>query len=232
MVLSHAHYRPGTHGKGEETMRRILDAAIEVFAAEGYDGASTRVLAERAKVNLPAIQYYFGSKEGLYRAAIEEIVDIVEHHLGPAAQQAQEALEAQADPERLFAVLYALLDAFTALVTSRNATQSRSTFITRAEIEGQPALDLLHESVTRLGVRPCAEVIARLLGRQPEEDEILVRTLAILGQIFVFHSKCNNKSARRTMNWDQLDERKVQLIQRVVREQATASLRAAMGAAR
>ncbi len=213
-------------------MRRILDAAIEVFAAEGYDGASTRTLAERAKVNLPAIQYYFGSKEGLYRAAIEEIVGVVEHHLGPAAAQARDALDAQADPDRLFAALDALLDAFTALVTSRNASQSRSTFITRAEIEGQPALDLLHESVTRLGVRPCAEVIARLLGRQPEEDEILVRTLAILGQIFVFCSKCNNKSARRTMNWDQLDERKVQLIQRVVREHATAILRTAMGAAR
>ncbi len=49
------HYRPGIHAKGEETMRRILEAAIEVFAAEGYDGASTRALAERAKVNLPAI---------------------------------------------------------------------------------------------------------------------------------------------------------------------------------
>jgi AcrR family transcriptional regulator len=225
------HYRPGTHQKGEDTARRILEAAIEVFAEEGYDGASTRALAERAKVNLPAIQYYFGSKEGLYRAAIGEIVGIVETHLSPAAVIVAGALEGKRDPERLLAALYELLDAFTALVTSRTATSSRSTFITRAEIEGKPALDLLHESVMRLGIRPCAAVIAKLLRRNAEDEEILVRTLAILGQVFVFHSKCNNKSARQTMNWDQLDERKVRLIQTIVREHATAILRAAMGEA-
>lgn len=212
-------------------MRRILEAAIEVFAREGYDGASTRVLAERAKVNLPAIQYYFGSKEGLYRAAIGQIVGVIERHLAPAAGEIAKALEGKRDPDKLFAALYALLDAFTALVTSPDTTESRSTFISRAEIEGKPALDLLHESVTRLGVRPCMEAIARLLRREPDEEEILVRTLAILGQIFVFHKKCNNKTARQTMHWDELDDRKVCLIQRLVREQTTAILRAAMGEA-
>ncbi|HKT19672.1 MAG TPA: CerR family C-terminal domain-containing protein [Stellaceae bacterium] len=223
------HYRPPSHARGEETMRRILDAAIEVFAAEGYDGASTRALADRAKVNLPAIQYYFGSKEGLYRAAIGRIVGMIEHHLVPAAAQAAEALEGPRDPDKLFAALFVLIDAFTALVTSHSVTRSHSTFISRAEIEGKPALDLLHESVTRLGVRPSMEVVARLLERSPEDEEILVRTLAILGQIFVFHNKCNNKSARRTMHWDELDDRKVALIGKIVREQAAAILRAAMG---
>jgi AcrR family transcriptional regulator len=218
------HFRPGT-------ARRILEAAVEVFAEEGYDGASTRSLADRAKVNLPAIQYYFGSKEGLYRAAIGEIVSLVETHLAPAAAVVVTALEGKRDPEKLFAALYQLLDAFTALVTSRDATASRSRFITRAEIEGKPALDLLHESVTRLGIRPCAEVVAKLLRRDADDQEILVRTLAILGQIFVFHSKCNNKSARQDMDWDQLDEPKVRMIQSIVREQTTAILRAAMSEA-
>ncbi len=67
------HYRPGTPGRGEDTARRILLAAIEVFADEGYEGASTRSLASHAGVNAPAIQYYFGSKEGLYRAVIAHI---------------------------------------------------------------------------------------------------------------------------------------------------------------
>jgi AcrR family transcriptional regulator len=225
------HFRPGTHHKGEDTARRILDAAVEVFAEEGYDGASTRSLADRAKVNLPAIQYYFGSKEGLYRAAIGQIVNMVETHLAPAAAVVATALEGKRDPEKLFAALYQLLDAFTALVTSRDATASRSRFITRAEIEGKPALDLLHESVTRLGVRPCAEVVARLLRCNADDQEILVRTLAILGQIFVFHSKCNNERARQDMNWDRLDEPKVRMIQTIVREQTTAILRAAMSEA-
>ena len=225
------HFRPGTHRKGEDTARRILEAAIEVFAEEGYDGASTRSLADRAKVNLPAIQYYFGSKEGLYRAAIDQIIGLVETHLAPAAGAVAKALEGKRDTEKLFAALYQLLDAFTALVTSRHATSSRSRFIARAEIEGKPALDLIHESVTRLGVRPCTEVVAKLLRRNADDQEILVRTLAILGQIFVFHSKCNNKSARQDMDWDRLDEPKVRVIQTIIREQTTAILRAAMSEA-
>jgi hypothetical protein len=151
--------------------------------------------------------------------------------LAPAAATVAGALTGKRDPEKLLAALHELLDAFTALVTSHSASSSRSTFISRAEVEGKSALDLLHESVTRLGVRPCAELIAKLLRRDVEDEEILVRTLAILGQVFIFCSKCNNKSARQSLSWDQLDERKLHMIQTIVREQTTAILRAAMGEA-
>ena len=57
--------RTGAYARGEDARRRILEAALEMFATVGYEGTSTRHLAERAGVNLPAIQYYFGSKEGL-----------------------------------------------------------------------------------------------------------------------------------------------------------------------
>ena len=56
MSVSISRFRPGSHQRGEETRGRILEAALELFAASGFDGASTRTLAERAGVNLPAIQ--------------------------------------------------------------------------------------------------------------------------------------------------------------------------------
>jgi hypothetical protein len=42
-------YRPGTHQKGEDTARRILEAAIEVFAGERYDWASTLSMMRRVR---------------------------------------------------------------------------------------------------------------------------------------------------------------------------------------
>jgi len=33
-------YRPATQTRGEDTRRRILDAAFEVFASEGYEGTA------------------------------------------------------------------------------------------------------------------------------------------------------------------------------------------------
>lgn len=46
----------------------ILDVAEKIFSELGYDGASTRVISGEAGVNMAMLNYYFGSKEGLYLA--------------------------------------------------------------------------------------------------------------------------------------------------------------------
>lgn len=55
----------------DSTRARILAAALEVFSERGFDGARTREIALRAGANLGLIKYYFGSKESLWRAAVE-----------------------------------------------------------------------------------------------------------------------------------------------------------------
>ncbi|PZP51756.1 MAG: hypothetical protein DI598_02505 [Pseudopedobacter saltans] len=52
---------------------QILDAATEVFATKGFEGASIRELASAANVNIAMINYYFGSKEKLFN-------DVVNYH--------------------------------------------------------------------------------------------------------------------------------------------------------
>ncbi len=49
----------------------ILDVAERVFSDLGYDGASTRVISGEAGVNMAMLNYYFGSKEGLFLAVFE-----------------------------------------------------------------------------------------------------------------------------------------------------------------
>ncbi|MEA2815035.1 MAG: TetR/AcrR family transcriptional regulator, regulator of cefoperazone and chloramphenicol, partial [Rhodospirillaceae bacterium] len=78
--------RPATQARGEDTRRRILETALDLFAAQGYEGASTRQIAEGAGVNLPAIQYYFGNKEGLYRAIIDDITADTDRHMAALAE--------------------------------------------------------------------------------------------------------------------------------------------------
>ena len=50
------------------TQERILAAALEIFSAKGYAGGRVAEIAERAGVNKQLITYYFGGKEGLFRA--------------------------------------------------------------------------------------------------------------------------------------------------------------------
>lgn len=51
-----------------DTKERLLDAAEEIFAREGYRAASLRAITTRAVVNLAAVNYHFGSKPELLEA--------------------------------------------------------------------------------------------------------------------------------------------------------------------
>ena len=66
-ALQKAREAPGS------TKARFLGAAEEVFAARGYEGASTRDIAARAGVNISSLHYHWESKETLYYAVFRNI---------------------------------------------------------------------------------------------------------------------------------------------------------------
>ncbi len=49
----------------------ILDVAERIFSEKGFDGSSTRLISGEAGVNMAMLNYYFGSKEGLFLAIFE-----------------------------------------------------------------------------------------------------------------------------------------------------------------
>src|SRR6266513_5502734 len=53
-----------------QSQGRILQAAMEEFAAKGFAGARVDVIARRAKINKRMLYHYFGDKEGLFRAVL------------------------------------------------------------------------------------------------------------------------------------------------------------------
>ena len=63
--------RPGIGG----TRDKILAAARARFGEEGYDGATIRGIASAAGVDPAMVPHYFGSKEGVFLAAVEFPVD-------------------------------------------------------------------------------------------------------------------------------------------------------------
>ncbi len=50
----------------------LIAVATPLFAGKGFNGVSVRELAKAAEVNLSMISYYFGGKEGLYAAVLNE----------------------------------------------------------------------------------------------------------------------------------------------------------------
>jgi AcrR family transcriptional regulator len=103
---------PGTHRPpGHEA---LLAAALLEFAERGYGGASIRDIAHRAAVSLSALYHYYGGKQELLYALLDEGMDVYDQGCADALSRVGD------DPaERLEALVEAL-------IRFRTAPQGRS----------------------------------------------------------------------------------------------------------
>jgi AcrR family transcriptional regulator len=70
-----ARRRRGRRPGGADTRGALLAAARAEFAERGFDGATVRVIADRAGVDPAMVNHWFGSKEALFTAALDLPVD-------------------------------------------------------------------------------------------------------------------------------------------------------------
>ncbi|HEX4107441.1 MAG TPA: TetR/AcrR family transcriptional regulator [Solirubrobacteraceae bacterium] len=88
--------------KGRRGRQRLLDAATEVLAREGFGGASIARITEQAGVPKRMVVYYFGTREALLATVLEGIADRI------AATAAANAPEAAEPPQAVAAWFDAL----------------------------------------------------------------------------------------------------------------------------
>ncbi len=76
--------------RSQDTRSSILVAARKRFAAEGFDGTTIRAVAADAGIDPSMVMRYYGSKDGLFAAAIDielhlpELTDVPQSRLGEA----------------------------------------------------------------------------------------------------------------------------------------------------
>lgn len=136
------------------TRARILRAATQEFARHGFGGARGERIARRARSSERMVYYYYGSKEGLFRAVLEAAYDA----LG-AAEQAlvlddKPPREALAHFCRFVWRWYAEHPEFIGVLTAENQLQAR-------HLRRSARLDLL--------VGPVVRMLAALLDRGVRE---------------------------------------------------------------
>lgn len=167
------------------TRDRLLEAGLEIFGECGFNAASTRALAERARVNLAAIPYHFGGKEGLYRAVVTAIAERVQQELAPLLAEVR-ALPAAAPPAQAAELLERLLGTLVAFVVGAPEAVRFSRIVLREQLAPSPAYDIVFAGI----MQPLLEALARLLAgaaRQPAADRrCRLQAMTLLGQVLVF----------------------------------------------
>ena len=62
-----------------ENKEKILNCALDLFHARGYDAVGVQELAEMAGVTKPTLYYYFGNKQGLLKELLSREYEIFKH---------------------------------------------------------------------------------------------------------------------------------------------------------
>jgi len=212
----------GGYARGEHTRQRLLEAAIELFAELGYERASTRVIARRAGVSLPALQYYFGGKEGLHRACAEYVTEDVRLRLSPAAERVRLTL-GRSDLTRaeLLELLRAVVEPFLeGLATER--PESWALFLARAQGEHSVAFETIFQQIGGRLLATVMEIASRILARPVASPEVAIRAVAIVGQIALV------RRARpiflRALGWPDFAGERLQTLKQVLWQGITSSL--------
>lgn len=78
----------------KNSKQRILDTAIKLFAQKSFEAVSTREICKNANVNLCMISYYFGGKQELYDAIIDDLIE-------KQSQYAKSFMNISVDPKTL-----------------------------------------------------------------------------------------------------------------------------------
>jgi AcrR family transcriptional regulator len=202
---------------GEATRQRLIDAALSVFGEIGFDGASTRVLADQAGVNLAAIPYHFRNKEGLYRAAAQYIVDRMAELTEPLLDEIEQALRnAPLARSKALELLHKYTDALVAILVGSREADAWAAFIMREQLQPGAAFEVLYEGMMRRVGDAGAGLLASILKRAKSDAAINLRAVALLGQILVFRN-CRQTALRR-LGWKEFSAERLKQIQCMIRE--------------
>lgn len=199
----------GGYRKGEKTRQRILDVALKAFGDVSYQAATTRLIAEAAGVSLPTLQYYFGDKEGLYRACAEAIVDRFRRHTRGAAAAAVEAMkDGAAETARLH--LKAVIRALAGFLVGSREAEGWAQFVARELRDPGPAFEVLYEKLWLPGVLTTARLVARILGVPEDDPAVRVQALLLISSALAFQS--GRRIVLRTMRWSTIGPKELAMV--------------------
>ena len=69
--------------KSEKSRRLVLDAALRLFAQQGFRATTVREIADKAKVSIGNVYHHFADKEDIFRTLLDELADAVDSRRFP-----------------------------------------------------------------------------------------------------------------------------------------------------
>ena len=203
----------GTPTDSSRTKSAIIEAAGQLFAEKGFAGVTVREITKKADANLSALNYHFGSKEGLYR---EVALDAC--RANSLTQQQKEQLLAL-DPAT---ALFVLVDDLIKEYRKQGSSNWRMVLVTRESRDPSFACGDVVKEYASAESAFIAEIIGRAVHKPPTDEQVrfAVVTMIALTETFGLYDQLVGSIAPELDAYDKKNEMLAQKLVHLILEAA------------
>jgi AcrR family transcriptional regulator len=210
-MSSHAESTSGHEARSAKTRSQLIEATVDVVAAVGYEGATTRALAQAAKTTLSAIPYHFGSKKELYLAAADMIAEYAAHRFAEAATLLDDTSDVELSvrfERTLIQLLHTMLE--------EAEPHAWTAFVARCAYDNDDAFALIHERAIAPLQKRLVHAASQFSGRSSDDEALRLRVIAIVTAVFSF--RFLRGVMLRGMDWKSIQNEAIRQITDMVRD--------------
>lgn len=161
----------------DATRERLLEVAGPVFADRGYQATTIREICAGARANVAAVNYHFGDKLGLYTEVLQQSV------------RAAQVLAVHSAPDQNISpedMLRALIRARLRSINGKDLPDWHSRLLAHEFAQPTPALRQLIDKLTRPIYKRLLELIGRIIGLPPNDDNTRLCAISVVGQVLAY----------------------------------------------
>ncbi|MGR5076517.1 CerR family C-terminal domain-containing protein [Photobacterium swingsii] len=217
-LISNKKIKNKLRSKTDATRLTLIRAGVSVFSRKGYDGASNRLLAKKAGVNLALISYHFGGKRGLYFAVIRHVSHKLAVRFAPAIKKLESDFShldqigtLKQQRSACLAMIKALLIANLELLLNRQ-TASWAMLVYREQQLPSKAFSLLYNESLVAILTALEKPIAFATQRSESDPAVKLLALSLLAQVQLVRSA--RHMLLQHMEWETLSDSEVCLLKK------------------
>ncbi len=197
--------------RGDETRAHLIEAGLRLFGRLGYEAVPTRMLAREAGVNLAAIAYHFGGKQGLFDAVTDSIVSKIRQRSMPVAEALQRDLaEAGDDRAKLAAAAERMVRAQFETFVAHGPRQEEIGLVLREFAVPSSAFPILFKNLIEPMHRAVTGLTAAVRGVPPDDPGAILAAHVMMGQVIGFGVA--KQPVLRRLGWTEYTPERIEAI--------------------
>jgi len=161
----------------KNTEQKIIEVATELFAKNGFEGASTREICKKADANISLISYYFGGKKELYEKIVKGITNKIIAYMQSSMEFEKLPLDFNKfSKKELVELLFKAISFMIDYIYSDKFSDAEIMIFYREQITSGVPLDAMGYKVFR-------KLLATVLNKDENDKEVIFKCITIVGQI-------------------------------------------------